>query len=479
VRSFLSTGFRTLIMQKFDEITSDCSPDQARAVLAICMSKKHFTVQGKQGRGKSYVIHKCVQFCTWLRRSVQTTAYTGNAALNCGGMTLHRVFPLFHVQHIWDESKQTTTQRMRLRNLACETLFLDEMSMVHPIIANQILYFAKRYHIQIVSLGDFKQLSPMPYGTDKKNGYFFESQLMRQSHPLTLETCHRQNDAAFLSIIDSVGDDDFDATVCDYLASRVKAYKQLSDAEKEQMIHIFFKNEDVNSWNKRCFDKLPGRQTHVPVRVMGFFKETRNIKDESRGLTLMIGEDEWSKLMIENRILDVSLKQNMPFVFSRNINDFPVAASAEAYMSINAISCERINIANGTQGVILEVLREGVIVHAKYRRFFFPLQQYEIPLQTSKAGDVVTTTSVHVRYYPIILSFAITIHKAQGLTFDRACVGLKNLPLAELAYVAMSRVRASDGLFVTDYSTPRYDTSARKRKFFDNPAPYSKNNQLA
>lgn len=472
-RCFLSVN-RQVLMTAFYRFSYHCSQEQQQIIYGICFTKNNFIITGRPGTGKSYLILIALKLLTWMGIVCQTSAYTGIAAVNCEGQTLHQLFPLHKYNECWDERNNCPLRKHIHRDIPpFEILFLDEVSMICPITADILEYLNKPYNIRIVCSGDFKQLPPVACKS-KTRKYFFESILMANCIPKTLTKVFRQDNENFIQIINSVGDNDYDNNVWTFFAQRQQAYLQLSDDEKLNIPHLYFDNKRVNEWNMKCFNQLQGQATHVVPFILYIMKttifyETQDYKTEQIAIPATI-YDTLKKV----RIFDVHMKIGMKLMLTKNFFDFPITSNKEQYDAIKAdrdlkIKYTSIDLANGTQGILLGIFEHGVLLFIKDYEVYFPLTFYRVQIEAKKTKHYRYNTIARVRYYPFVLCYALTIHKSQGLTLDKAIMSLKNLSSPELCYVAISRVKKLENLFLIDYGFPKKEFDNKLLKYFKDP----------
>lgn len=470
-RNFLLSGFRGLIASKFAHVTKKCSKEQAMCVYNICFSPKHCLIEGSQGTGKSFIIALAKTILQWFGVKTQICAFTGIAAVNCGGSTLHHNFPFFKLEKIWNfEQRRPRNRSFYIERPPYAVLFIDEISMVDPVLAEMIQFCVSRCNVRVVCLGDFKQLPPV--STLSKRKYFFQSSFMSECQYFQLTKSFRQQDGAFISIINSIGSNDYsEESIWEFFRQRHGCFKALSLSDREAITHLYYDNKRVNEWNMHCFNKIQSPVFHVALRIQRIFE----IREKSSRFDDFVNLPQESKIEIvkflnSHRIEDVNIKVGMRFMFTRNIRDFKMAADLASLIAGNHFDI--MDIANGMQGQILGFDGNGITVNVNNKVFYFPFMFYKVQYKAEKLADETIFREIEVAYYPLTLSYAITFHKSQGLTLDRACIALKHLRDPASAYVAVSRVRTMEGVYLIDFGMPKNDMNSVLVDFYKNPQKY-------
>lgn len=239
------------------------SESQRQALDAVKVGKNVF-ITGSAGTGKSHLISKITK---WLRTKAKTyrlTASTGIAALNIGGMTLHRMVGLGLAKEEKGKLLSKTSMNRQLVRLwtQLEVLIIDEISMVDIGFFQKVEYVARNIRgkeepfggIQLVVIGDFFQLKSIGKG-EKGEEYLFETKLWKELNfqPILLTQIFRQRDQDFIELLEQAR----------YGKVTEEGYKKLEACKRKLTcsippILLFPTNDMVNMTNKEELDKLPG-----------------------------------------------------------------------------------------------------------------------------------------------------------------------------------------------------------------------------
>jgi tetratricopeptide (TPR) repeat protein len=390
-------------------------------------TNQSFFLTGKAGTGKS----------TFLKHIVETTsknyvvvAPTGIAAVNVGGVTIHSFFQ-FPLRPLLpeDEDIKVFWKNSEKRKIisAMDTLIIDEVSMIRADLIDGIDYSLRRNGgnpnlpfggKQVVFVGDIFQLEPV---TIRKSGeqkiineiygsaYFYNAKVFEKINLFTVELqkVYRQTDLVFISLLDKVRVKETLQTDIDRLNSRVFSESELK--KKEFAITLTTKNDLADRVNSIKLSELKTNPFQYTAEVSGGFEE--------------------SKYPTEPEMI---LKEGSQVIFIKNDTDK--------------------RWVNGTIGQVNELtdttikvkLKDGS-VHSVDKRVWENIK-YQYNKEKKKIEQEIVGT---FKQYPLKLAWAITIHKSQGLTFDRVVIDFGDGTFASgQAYVALSRATTFEGLFL-------------------------------
>lgn len=398
------------------------SPEQQAVFDRIETTRDNIFVTGRAGTGKSTLLNHL----SWnTSKQVVICAPTGVAALNVGGQTIHSLFRL-PIGVIADHDIEQNDALRKLLN-TIDTLVIDEVSMVNADLLDAIdrsLRQARQRKneafggVQVVLFGDPYQLAPVPgegderaYFTDTyRSIWFFDAKVWDETD-LTiyeLSTIHRQHEDEFKYMLNAVRHGMVTAEIAERL-NTVGARPAPADGA----ITLATTNGTVTRINATELARLPGRVLTARAEINGEFGGRSYPADEA--LELKVG----ARVMFLRN--DINYENGGP----RWVN-----GSVGTVLKIDA-----------TVWVDLDGERVEVkpAVWEKFRYSYSPLTK-------SLRKDVVAEFT----QFPLRLAWAVTIHKSQGKTYDRAIVDLGARSFAPgQTYVALSRITDLDGLYLT------------------------------
>ncbi|KJL47985.1 ATP-dependent RecD-like DNA helicase [Microbacterium hydrocarbonoxydans] len=422
------------------------SEEQQELFRLIEDTSEHVFVTGRAGTGKSTLL----QHFAWnTKKQIAICAPTGVAALNVEGQTIHSLFRL-PIGLIGDSDIDQNDNTRRILN-AIETLVIDEISMVSADLMDAIDRSLRQARgkrgipfggVQIVMFGDPYQLAPVPPRGDElayvrdhyRSFWFFDAKVWAGSHDegagdslfavdtraelhvRELVQIHRQADDGFKAMLNAVRYGRVTAEIAGVLNAQGARTPPDPEPGEVPMITLATRNDIVNGINSRHLAALPGKEQTARAEVSGDF---------GRGEAALPAESE------------LKLKVGAQVMFLRNDT---------------AMSGEPPRWVNGTIGTVVRILGDKVRVEidgeevdvepAVWERFRY---SYE-PSTKKLTRDVVAEFT----QFPLRLAWAVTIHKSQGKTYDRAIIDLGSGAFAPgQTYVALSRLTSLDGLYLS------------------------------
>jgi ATP-dependent exoDNAse (exonuclease V) alpha subunit len=393
------------------------SAEQQAVFDAIETSQDHIFVTGRAGTGKSTLLNHL----SWhTSKQVVICAPTGVAALNVGGQTIHSLFRL-PIGVIADhEIEQSRELRKLLGTL--DTIVIDEVSMVNADLLDAVdrsmRQARQRPHeafggAQVVLFGDPYQLAPVPGDADERayfedqyrSMWFFDAKVWREAdlRIYELSVIHRQHEDEFKYMLNAVRHGRVTAEIA----------KRLNDtgarpAPTDGAITLATTNSTVMRINASELAKLPGRALTARAEVSGEFGGRSYPADES-----------------------LELKVGAQVMFLRNDSD-------QRWVNGSIGTVTKIDSTVWVE-VDGETHQVQPAVWEKYR------YSYSAVTKSLKKDIVAEFTQ-----FPLRLAWAVTIHKSQGKTYDRAIVDLGQRSFAPgQTYVALSRISELDGLYLT------------------------------
>jgi ATP-dependent DNA helicase PIF1 len=443
-------------------VTSTVLSDEQEAVFRLIEdTREHVFVTGRAGTGKSTLL----RHLAWnTDKQIAVCAPTGVAALNVEGQTIHSLFRLPIGLIANTELDQNDTTR-RLLN-ALDTLVIDEISMVNADLMDAIDRSLRQARgrrsepfggAQIVMFGDPYQLAPVPPRGDEmryirdhyRSFWFFDAHVWSGDAPdaagmldvgrhgaelniRELRDIHRQADPTFKILLNAVRHGVVTADMAEMLNSTGARKPPEPSADESPIITLATRNDIVNRINQRHLDALPGPVQTAQAEVSGDF---------GRGEAAYPADAE------------LRLKVGAQVMFLRN--DVGQHAPAPRWV-------------NGTIGTVTRIAGETVRVEVDgeehdvepsvWERFRYAYD----PASRALTRDIVAEFT----QFPLRLAWAVTIHKSQGKTYDRAIIDLGSGAFAPgQTYVALSRLTSLDGLYLSRPLRPsdvRVDPDVRR-----------------
>jgi len=398
---------------------------------------------GKAGTGKTTLLH---QIKNHTHKNMVVAAPTGIAAINAGGVTLHSLFQLPFGAFIPDNDGMDTsrmqtlahinTPRTLIKNLQMHTvkrnlirqmelLVIDEVSMLRADLLDAIdliCRHVRRQHqtpfggLQVLFIGDLLQLPPVVKNDEwsylkkyYRSAFFFDAQVMQYSQPvhIELEKVYRQSDTVFINLLNNLRDNKITKSDIDLL----NQYYQpgFSQKSNDGYIQLTTHNAIADQKNKECLEELKSKSYSYSSTIKGDFKEHQYPLQEV-----------------------MQFKKGAQVMFIKN--DF---SGQQRYF-------------NGKIGTISTITRDEIEVTFSdgsdpvwVEPYTWENKKYTLNKETNEVEENVVG---EFKQFPLKLAWAITVHKSQGLTFDKAIIDVGKAFAAGQIYVALSRLTSLDGL---------------------------------
>jgi ATP-dependent DNA helicase PIF1 len=367
-----------------------------------------------------------------------------------------------------------TTKRYKLKNWRkLEILIIDEVSMMSLKILLLLDTIAKKFYrnnspfggLQVIFTGDFYQLSPVSnIFLEKEDSMFcFEHELWNQLFPkenqIVLKTIFRQKDETLLKILKYVRKGQITPSCRSALESRIFNSQELDIIKKNKILTILSPiKRDVEHINLKEYlklDKSLEEKVYALDYIDLYIKYEENEDDN---------EDTNEKKNLFALLLksNEQLKRDYDFLASNILAErclkLKIGTHVMCIANIN-LSGE-LQIANGSQGVVVSFNQKN-LPYIKFNNIEEPIliDYYIWKSEFNKR--------VGLMQLPLIYSWAITIHKSQGLTLENAIIDIGSNIFADgQTYVALSRVKSLDGLYLTSFDCSKIKCNPLVKKFY-------------
>jgi hypothetical protein len=410
------------------------------AIRFINQTNRSIFLTGKAGTGKTTLLKRII---TTTHKKAVIVAPTGIAALNAGGVTIHSFFqlpfsgfipefgvtPKFNDRVKW-ETKDTLVKHFRIPAKrkalfqSMELLVIDEVSMLRADLLDAIDWTLRTIRkrneafggVQVLYIGDLLQLPPVVKNeewVELKNYYngifFFHAKVVQENPPLFIELTkiYRQDDERFIHLLNHLRNNQIDEKDIQILNEYV--HPNFDIKNNAGYITLTTHNAKADTINLQSLHELKGVSRKYATEITGEFPVHMYPLDE---------------------VLELKVGAQVMFVK-------------------NDLSFEK-NYYNGKMGVVKEISSQEILVHFPEEKKTIEVEKYEwqnirytLDEGTKEIKEEVLGTFVH---YPLKLAWAITVHKSQGLTFEKAILDVSQVFAPGQAYVALSRLRSLKGL---------------------------------
>jgi hypothetical protein len=410
----------------------------------VNQSSRNIFLTGKAGTGKTTFLKYIRENCP---KQIAVVAPTGVAAINAGGVTMHSFFQLPFSPFIPDvggfnkQSEETTNKNSLLSKLRMTTekkkilqelelLIIDEISMVRcdmlDAVDTVLRHIRRRNNerfggVQVLFIGDMFQLPPVIKEHEWRllkdfynSPYFFDSLVIKEEQPVYIEfnKIYRQSEEKFISVLNQVRNNQLDDNGRNLLEKRfVPDFRRTKD---DGYIILTTHNERARNKNETELNSLANKSFSYRAEIEGDFPESAYPAEEQ--LLLKVG----SQVM-----------------FIKNDTE-----RVKRYF-------------NGKIGIVTELENDKILVQCKG-------ETEEIEVKKEKWENIRYTVDKKSRQlneevlgsftqYPLRLAWAITIHKSQGLTFEKVIIDAGEAFAPGQVYVALSRCTTLDGIVLQSH----------------------------
>lgn len=409
-------------------------------VLTLLINGENVFLTGFAGTGKSYILNKLKEY---FKKKLTITSTTGIAAVNVKGQTLHSWAGVGlcrnSIYNTVEKIKKRPTQYRQIMN--CKILAVDEISMLNIEAfeyINEVLREVRECNdpfggIQVIFIGDFFQLPPVEKEGEIRH-YCFDSPVWDKLglKNVVLKKNYRQNEANFITALAHMRENCLEIEDIELLKTRC------TENEDSDILHIFSTNEEANRYNLAKFNMID-----EPIKLFaaedGVYRGTKFVKDDFTES--------------ENYILEI---------FSKNCR-----AEREIALKLGARVMLLINmdfnkgLINGACGNIIGFNQETISIK------FDNGVVAAIPKHTFEYYYNERVVAERLQY-PLKLAYGITIHKSQGMTLDKLVVDCARIFERGQSYVAMSRVRTLEGLYLKNFEPEKVLVDNRVAEFYEN-----------
>ena len=410
-------------------------------------TSKHVFLTGKAGTGKTTFLRKLIQLT---HKKAMICAPTGIAAINAAGVTIHSLFQLPFGAFFPDAAGSVINQnitfnfntpRTMVKHLnmqgnkrrmiqELELLVIDEVSMLRADMLDAI-DFSLRYirrnknvpfgGVQLLFIGDLHQLPPVVKNDEwrvmagfYKSIYFFDALALQNNPPvyIELDKIYRQDDSVFIDLLNNLRNNQI--TAQDTALLQQHFIRDFKPAATENYITLTTHNNKADAINRDRLTQLTSKSYFFDAKVSGEFNEHAYPNDKS-----------------------LELKVGAQIMFIKN----DMTAEKRYY--------------NGKIGVVHHIEKGVVEIELPEDKTVIQISPYTWENVKYKLNEATNEIEENVAgsfvQYPIKLAWAITVHKSQGLTFDKAIIDIGDAFAPGQAYVALSRLRSLKGLVLTSH----------------------------
>jgi ATP-dependent DNA helicase PIF1 len=379
--------------------------------LEVMLSGESVFLTGAAGAGKTYVLNQFIRLAKRQGKHVSVTATTGLAATHLGGNTIHAWSGIGIHDELPNKFLENLSKTRREVIENTDVLIIDEISMLHDYRLDLVDQVARQVRkkpdvpfggIQLIMCGDFFQLPPINRGDTREGSFVTESQAWSELDPtiLYLTEQHRQDDDAFLEILNALRGGDIRRHHAETLMSRMNTAPQGHELPELHTVNV-----DVDRINEARLGSLDGDEYAYTMSTTGSDNYVEGLKRSCLAL---------ETLRLKKGALVMAIK--------------------------NALDRKYVNGSVGTVTDFDQATGYPVVKFLNGKTVTMSPESWEL-----RDGDKKRAGLVQI---PLRLAWAMTVHKSQGMTLDEALIDLRRAFVEGMGYVALSRVRSLDGVYL-------------------------------
>lgn len=400
--------------------------------LEIMLSGENVFLTGAAGSGKTFTLNQFIKLAKNSGKKVSVTATTGLAATHLGGNTIHAWSGIgiydYLSKNFFEKIPKTRVEIIKNTDI----LVIDEISMLHDFRLDMVEEICRTIRqndkpfggIQVILCGDFFQLPPINRNGSRTGGFAIHSEAWRMSDFTVcyLEENYRQKDSELTEILNALRADDLRRKHAESLLNRIDAESEFENEDfSKNLTELHTTNIDVDAINEQKLAELDEKEFH-------FTQTTTGARNYVETLQKSVLAPELLRLKKGALVMAVKNAQNRYYV-------------------------------NGSIGEVID-----------FEKFTdYPIIQFQNGRVVTMVPDAWELRDgdkkrASIMQIPLRLAYAITVHKSQGMTLDAARIDLRKAFSEGMGYVALSRVRSLDKLYLIGINRTALIVSSEAQK---------------
>lgn len=379
--------------------------------LEVMLSGESVFLTGAAGAGKTYVLNQFIKLAKKQGTHVSVTATTGLAATHLGGNTIHAWSGIGIHDELPNKFLENLSKTRREIIESTDVLIIDEISMLHDYrldLVDRVCRLVRQKEdvpfggIQLIMCGDFFQLPPINRGDERDGSFVTDAVVWDELDPVIiyLNEQHRQDDEQFLEILNALRGGDIRRRHAETLLSRMN-----KAPENHELPELHTVNVDVDRINEARLDALGGDEYSYTMTTTGSENYVAGLKRSCLAL---------ETLRLKKGALVMAIK--------------------------NALDRKYVNGSVGTVIDFEEATGYPIVKFLNGRTVSMQPESWEVRDGEKKRAGLIQI--------PLRLAWAMTVHKSQGMTLDEALIDLRRAFVEGMGYVALSRVRSLEGVYL-------------------------------
>lgn len=409
-------------------------PEEKQMIIDAVRARRNVCVTGAAGTGKSFLLNLIKNHFPY----IHVTASTGVAAVNVGGVTIHSwagigkaSLPAEEIAKFINSGPGTKIRRQIKK---AKLLAIDEISMISASVLNLLNNVFKLVRqkdlpfggMQLVVLGDFFQLPPVEKEGQVEFCFNSEAWLEGDFQVFELTEIFRQSDLRFIQLLNNI------------------RYAALND-EDHQLLN--------------------SRECEIPRDLKPTILVTHNSQAErinSQMLNNIVEET------VTFKMTSLGKENSIEFLKKNCLAPEELILKTGAQVMMLKNSLQKQGIINGSIGIVTGFTKNKTPIVKFYNGEICSIlpEEWNIETFNEDTGEIEVVASI--KQIPLVLAWAITIHKSQGMTLDNIFCDLSSVFAEGQAYVALSRVKSLEGLFLKGFKPHLLKVNQKVREFYSN-----------
>ncbi len=416
------------------------------AAEVVNFTNRNLFLTGKAGTGKT-------TFLKYIReqssKNTVVVAPTGVAAINAGGVTMHSFFQLPFIPYVPQETRifnhtATVDRHALIKNIrfgkekldiihGLDLLIIDEVSMLRADMLDAMDEILRHFRhkrnlpfggVQVLFIGDLFQLPPVVSDNEwpllkdyYESPFFFSAKVIKDNPPVFIELkkIYRQKEEQFIHLLNQIRNNNMSEIDFELLNQR---YRSNNSEGAENGITLTTHNYMADKINQSELQKLGGKLHQFSGEIKGDFSE-KSLPTE----------------------MQLSLKEGAQIMFLKNDSDPSKRYYNGKLATVKSLSSDKITVVLADSEVEMDLEKE------KWSNIKYGFNKETNSIEEEELGSFTQ--------FPVRLAWAITIHKSQGLTFDKVVIDAGSSFAAGQVYVALSRCRTLDGIILLSKIFPK------------------------
>ena len=423
---------------------------------------KNIFLSGPAGVGKSFMIKKFKEISESIGKNICITAMTGSADILINGKTLHSWAGI----GLGNDDENALLRKVKLNRhnnrkwKSTDILIIDEVSMLSPELFEKLDFIGKNLRkneykpfggIQLIFVGDFYQLPPIKKDNNSDKLFIFESELWNHTFDeiIELEDIMRQDDIVFQNILNNIRKGVITKEDKKILKKRTYAKlikKDNTFSPKNISINgieptkLFVKRMDVNELNNKKLNCL-----------------NNSIKKFEPNTSITYYDEDGNNHYNETQKKYIINQMDNSGCYEKELN---ICIGAQVMLSVNLDFKNK--LVNGSRGIVtnFDTVNGNPIVKFT-NNMELKIDRYDFQFEDDHG-------CIYRSQIPLKLAWCMTIHKSQGMSIDLAEIDVgNNIFEFGQTYVALSRVRTIEGLYLIDLNTKKIKAHPKVIDFYD------------